>query len=71
MATRAQAEKQKKPLKPLKIATGAVHEISTDDLIEAKAEDHPLKKLWELTRKGKDMRQQRYRKNAGKAKFAL
>ena len=39
VTTRAQAEREKKPLKPLNTPTGAVHEISTDDLIEAQAED--------------------------------
>ena len=64
VTTRAQAEREEKPLKPLKTPTGAVHEISTDDLMEAQAEDPVLKELWELARKGEDMRtrgQQRYR----------
>ena len=64
VTTRAQAEREEKPLKPLKTPTVAVHEISTDDLMETQAEDPALKKLWELARKGEDMRtrgQQRYR----------
>ena len=44
VTTRAQAEREKKPLKQLKTPTGAVHEISTGDLMEAQAEDLALKK---------------------------
>ena len=43
VTTRAQAERDEKPLKPLKTPTGAVHEVSTDNLLEAQALDLALK----------------------------
>ena len=64
VTTRAQAKREAKPLKPLKTPTGAVHKISTDDLMEAQVEDPALKRLWELARMSENMRtrgQQRYR----------
>ena len=64
VTTRAQAEREEKPLKPLKTPIGAVHRISIDNLMKAQAEDPALEKLWELARKGEDMRtrgKKRYR----------
>ena len=72
VTTRAQVEREEKPLKLLKTPTGAVHEISTDDLVEAQAEDPALKKLWGLARKDEDMRtrgQQRYRMQVKRGLF--
>ena len=61
VVTRAQAEKEKRPMKPLLVPDQCDDEINVQKLMQAQKEDQALNKLWNLAQSGEE-----YTKKGGK-----
>ena len=48
VTTRAQAEKEKRPIKPLKVPTAELHDVNMETLIQAQQNDKTLQKMWKI-----------------------
>ena len=48
VTTRAQAETEKRPIKPLKVPAAELHDVNIETLIQAQQNDKTLQKMWKI-----------------------